>query len=505
MGGFWALVLGGAGLGAFSILSPSQPAQPLASDVAPVTAEVEVETAEDAPEETVVVEAAPEPTPEIAVVPEVAVVPEAVTEPEVVAPAEEVVVATVSPDPAVAAVTPDPVVAAVTPEPVVAPSVVVPDEPAVQPEVIVAQTPVIEPAPVVAEAVEDTDTETQVVVAEPAPAPQVNAPAVEVENEFIAALAEQIVIEDTMRPIVEEENLLDTEQDILDAAEDPEPAPAPAPAPEPVAPEPAPQPTENAEDEETAPEDGLPDDAPALLRFAAPFENPLKLPVIGLVLLDDGTLSNGPALVLRSGLVATVALSALMDDATIWSEAYREAGSEVAMRVPLPDGATPADVEVAYAAALEVLPEAAMLFSDGNGVLRNNRSAGGQVMQVLASEGRGFVTVPRGLGSLVREAERAGVPVAGVVSELGVEGESVSTMMRILDRAAFRARQAGGGVVLAPLNVETLNVLSAWAQDAESNGFLMGPVSALLIEPAPEPEPEVTESDAETAPEEVSE
>ena len=270
---------------------------------------------------------------------------------------------------------------------------------------------------------------------------------------------------------------------------------APAPSVAPAGTIISPTPETGSEEDVPAEEDPLPEDAPALLRFAAPFENPEGLPVIGIVLIDDGTLTDGPAQILDSGLVATVAVSPLMDDATLWAEAYREAGSEVAMQMPLPDGATPMDAEVSLAAAFEILPETGLFYSDGNGVLRNDRFVAAQVMQILSSEGRGFVTFQRGLGSLVREAERSGVSVITALRDIDGAGETNSAIERGLDQAAFRARQLGGVVIVARLKPRTLSVLRDWAFDNQRNGILLGPVSALLVEP-PAQEPVATEDAA---------
>lgn len=270
---------------------------------------------------------------------------------------------------------------------------------------------------------------------------------------------------------------------------------APAPSVAPAATIISPTPETGSEEDVPAEVDALPEDAPALLRFAAPFENPEGLPVIGLVLIDDGTLTDGPVQILESGLVATVAVSPLMDDATLWAEAYREAGSEVAMQMPLPDGATPMDAEVSLAAAFEILPETGLFYSDGDGVLRNDRFVAAQVMQILSSEGRGFVTFQRGLGSLVREAERSGVSVITALRDIDGAGETNSAIERGLDQAAFRARQLGGVVIVARLKPRTLSVLREWAFDNQRNGILLGPVSALLVEP-PAQEPVATEGAA---------
>ena len=224
--------------------------------------------------------------------------------------------------------------------------------------------------------------------------------------------------------------------------------------------------------------------ATALEAYASRIENPNNLPIVGVLLVDDGTMENGPLAVFESGFKSTIAIDALREDATLWAEAYREAGMEVAMQVPLPIGVQPSDVEVAYAAAMEILPEAAFLFSSGEGVLRNDRKAAQQVMSILATDGHGFVTLERGLGSLVREAERNAVPVAQIWRQLDGNGESADIMSRTLDRAAFTARQSGNVVVVGRLQPLTLEVLSVWGLKAEREGVLLAPVSALLVPPA---------------------
>lgn len=273
--------------------------------------------------------------------------------------------------------------------------------------------------------------------------------------------------------------------------------------------QPVADPTEEAEPEATAEvvtEAVAPEDLPAMQRFAAPFANPDDLPVIGILLIDEGVMSDGPSQIFAAGFPATIAIDALRDDAGLWAEAYREAGMEIAMQVPLPQGVQPTDVEVAYAAAFGILPEAALMYSSGEGVLRNDRNAAAQVISILNAQERGFVTQERGLGSLVRAAESFGVPVVQVWRDLDGEGEGANTMTRSLDRAAFTARQSGDVVVVGRLTPLTLEVLTVWALNAEREGVAFGPVTAVLAPDmqvpaavAEEAAPEAEQSDAPEA------
>ncbi len=468
-GGFWALILGGASLVAVSVIAgpPEVTAELDAPDVAvatPVLAEPVAEIVEEP-----AVEATAEPVVEAVVEPAIEA-PQATAEPVVTAMAE----ATVVPDTStivsdLALVAPEVEAAPATPSESQS-SLTSPLESDELQQPNVPDTPLVDTQP----AAQATETTTEP-VASPAPAalaPQTTDVAVTQTAQASRSVPTGVQADGGVEAAGRDDGGPTNE---ASGAEPFEVDPLDDPALEDDTPE-GDAPTE------ATPEDNLSPDAPAILRFAAAFENPEGLPVVAVVLLDDGTLTDGPAQVLQSGIVATVAVNALMEDATLWSEAYREAGAEVAMQVPLPDRATPGDVEVAFAAALEILPQAGMLFSDGTGVLRNDRLAAAQVMQILASEGRGLVTVQQGLGSLVRAAERAEVRVATVSRDIDGAGESNSAILRALDQAGFRARQSGGAIIVARLKPRTMDVLSVWARDAARDGILMGPVSALMVD-----------------------
>ena len=230
--------------------------------------------------------------------------------------------------------------------------------------------------------------------------------------------------------------------------------------------------------------DALPDDATALERYAAEFENPNGLPVIAILLIDDGALPDANAALAALPFAPTIAIDALAENAGDRLASHRGMGAEVAVQIRLPNGAQPSDVEVAYGAALGLVPQAAMLFSDGTGVMQNNRSVAGQVMEILSVDGQGFVTVQRGLGNAARLAESAGVPAATVLRDIDGNGESASVILRNLDQAAFRARQSGNAVLMGRLTSQTLAVLQDWAADAAQNGVAAGPVSAILLDQA---------------------
>jgi polysaccharide deacetylase 2 family uncharacterized protein YibQ len=222
-------------------------------------------------------------------------------------------------------------------------------------------------------------------------------------------------------------------------------------------------------------------DAPDLERFAAAFENPDALPVLAILLVEGGTIGDPAAAVAGLGFAPTVVVNALAPDAADQLQAYRAAGAEVAMELALPVGALPSDVEVAFEAALGLLPEAAMLYSAGGGVVQGDRQVTAQVMEVLAARGMGFVAEEQGLGSAVRSAGQAGVPSVAVARDLDGRGESAGAIARALDQAAFRARQSGNVVLRARLDEATLAVLRDWAAENTDTGTIIGPVSGILV------------------------
>lgn len=226
--------------------------------------------------------------------------------------------------------------------------------------------------------------------------------------------------------------------------------------------------------------DVLPDDAPALLRFAAPFEATDGLPKIAVVLVDTDAMADAAPALATLGFAPTIAINALADGAGEKMAAYRAAGLEVALQADLPSGARPADVEVAFEAAFQLLPETAMLFSLGAGAIQD-RSVTAQVMQILAADGLGFVTVQRGLSDATRAAEQAGVPAATILRDLDGANEDSGAIARALDQAAFRARQTGDVVIMGRMTPETLAALRDWAGQLDQSTLAIAPVSAILL------------------------
>lgn len=518
-GSLWGVVLGGAGLSFASLVSdlPDYASGP----AAPQLAAPELATVTPGP--AVAFEANDDTAPTFSTVDPLEEVqdsagpaPEVSTEPAVLPQTADVAVSIASPEaatvPGVSTIEDAPVA------PRVETALVEPETTGVVPDVDNAPAPALEDAPteetetaaVVEEdatpdretsAVEEatvSEAETESVVEEPTTAPEpvviAEAPTTETGTASVAeepaADPETVVVETIPAPAPAEENSEPTET-VVEAPAPTETDDTPG-APVTVT-EVLPQTTTavriNRPTEVETPEEPLavaddataiPDDAPALLRFAVPFEQTDAPSKVSIVLIDDGEMPDAVTAIANLGFVPTVSVNALSAASTDLAAAYRAAGIEVAMQARLPEGAQPADVEVAFEAALRQVPYAALLVSDGTGAMQN-RAVTAQVMEVLAADGYGFVTVQRGLSNAARAAEQAGVSAATVLRDIDGAGENAQAITLALNQAAFRARQSGEAVLLGRVRAETLAALQDWAADLDQSTLAIAPVSAILL------------------------
>jgi len=516
-GSVWALVLGGAGLGVASLISeqpagnePPQMPQ-VAAPQATQSAEIDLDTGTTPPEvdREFAVTAPRVSAPE-------AEVAEPTTDTEPAAPPQtlqletELSVPTDVDESTIVTALEEPVLPATTVEPPQMPSaaenVVIatqPTQPAsevgeadvptvegIAEDALVAPAPewIAEPAPTeifvdelpFSETVESEVAEVlspEIVII---PEPEVNPDVVELPAEQEAPFEEAEVAPQTPEPVVVAPE--PTEPAVTDESEPTVITSGPGKRIKVNRPSAEPETTPEPETEAVTDEEAEATDLPALQRFATAFENPNGMPLISILLVDDGTNGDMAAEVASMPLPVTVVLHALDPNAAARMQAYRAAGIEVALQTSLPEGAVPTDVEIAFEAAFGILPETVMLFSDGTGVLQNDRAVTEQVMQILASDGRGLVTVQRGLGSAQRAAEQVGVAATTVLRDLDGAGEDQSAIERALDQSALRARQTGDAVLLGRVQPETISALTNWALTVNQDQMLVAPVSAVLLD-----------------------
>ena len=243
------------------------------------------------------------------------------------------------------------------------------------------------------------------------------------------------------------------------------------PGAEPV-PEPAPAP-------EAAP--ALDEDAPALVRFGAFFDNAAGLPLMSVVLIDDGILPDGARALADVPFPVTVALDPSQPGASGRMEAYAAAGFEVAALAALPDGATAADAAVALEGTFDALPRAVALIGTDGHPLPTATDTLGQVVAMLAEDGRGLLVPDTGLNSGLRAATNADVPATTIFRDLDDNDQDARVIRRFVDQAAFRARQQPGVVLLGRVRPETVSALILWGQANRAGQVALAPLSATLL------------------------
>ena len=229
-----------------------------------------------------------------------------------------------------------------------------------------------------------------------------------------------------------------------------------------------------------APSTEASDQGPALERFAAAYIGKPEKPWLSVLLVDVGTQAGGldRETIKALGPSVTVALDPAAADATEAAAFYRAAGLEVVMLADaLPAGATPQDVEVAFAAWHSALPQAVALVEPETPVLQGTARLAGQAEKALAAEGMAYVTQSGGIGA--KAGAKAAVPRASIWRVLDAKRDKAPLITRTLARAAFEAGKEGSVVVMLHAWPESVAGLGAWSAE-EGAKFNLAPLSALL-------------------------
>ncbi|MDF0597010.1 polysaccharide deacteylase family 2 protein [Psychromarinibacter halotolerans] len=219
---------------------------------------------------------------------------------------------------------------------------------------------------------------------------------------------------------------------------------------------------------------------PALDAFAVPFEAVPGNPLMSLVLLDPGPSRPDPAALAGLPVPLTVVVDPMQPGAADAMRAYRAAGVEVAVLAPLPEGATPADVEVAFQEYLDTVPQSVAVMDTPDARMQANRPRAAQVAEIAAATGRGIITYERGLNSALQVADTMDVPALAVFRSFDDGSESVAAMKRVLDVGAFRAGQQGSVLLVGHMRPDTIAAITEWALGQRATSVTLAPASALL-------------------------
>ncbi|MEM6385069.1 MAG: divergent polysaccharide deacetylase family protein [Pseudomonadota bacterium] len=221
-------------------------------------------------------------------------------------------------------------------------------------------------------------------------------------------------------------------------------------------------------------------DAPALTKYAAEFEAPAGVPLLSIVLVQQG--ADALSAQVLDALPETVgfAVDASLPDAAGIARTYRAAGHEVVMIPALPNGAAPQDIEQALGANFELVPEAVAVMDVSGSSFQSDRAAVDQVVDVVADTGHGLITFPRGLNTAHQAAQRAGVPTGLIFRNMDAASEDQEQIRRTLDRAAFRARQDDAVILVGTTGSTMLSALTDWVLGNRAASVAIAPVSTAL-------------------------
>lgn len=226
---------------------------------------------------------------------------------------------------------------------------------------------------------------------------------------------------------------------------------------------------------------------PPVQAFAQPYEGADDKPMMGIVLIDDGTeLTSG-----AQGIAAlrsfpyplSFAVDASRPDAAERMATFRAAGFEVLAMVDLPQGAQPSDAETAFNVILPRLNEVVAVLEGPSGGLQGGRDLSDQVTAILADAGLGLVTQDKGLNTMPKLARKEGVPADPVFRDFDSKGQSAAVIRRFLDQAAFKAGQEGAVIMLGRLRPDTISALLLWGLQDRASSVALAPISAVLTRP----------------------
>ena len=220
---------------------------------------------------------------------------------------------------------------------------------------------------------------------------------------------------------------------------------------------------------------------PAIKMFAAEFDNPDRRPMMAIILLVDEGSADSAGAAGPLPFPVSYAVDASAANATRLMRRYRDAGFEVLALAPLPERATPVDVEVAFQAYLRAVPEAVAFMDTRAAAFQSGHFVATQIAAALSASGHGMVTYSRGLNSAMQVAGRAGVPAALVFRDFDGAGQDSATMLRFLDQAAFRAGQQNGVILVGRNRATTMSALLEWSGGNRAGTVALAPISAVLL------------------------
>ncbi|PVH29677.1 divergent polysaccharide deacetylase family protein [Pararhodobacter oceanensis] len=219
-------------------------------------------------------------------------------------------------------------------------------------------------------------------------------------------------------------------------------------------------------------------DLPAYQRYAAEVSLAPGANALGVVLIEDPM---AEAALTALPLPVTLAMDPADPDGPRRAAAYRAAGHEIALLAQgIPEGATPADIEVTLQVWMRDFPQVVALIDVAEGGIASRRLIARDLALMLAPEGYGVIALRSNLDAFGQAAQAAGLATASVYRRVDGAGQSAIRIRRMIDRAGFEAQRSAGILIVGSAgNPDTLEALRNFAQ-ASARGVVVTPASAVL-------------------------
>ena len=126
------------------------------------------------------------------------------------------------------------------------------------------------------------------------------------------------------------------------------------------------------------------------------------------------------------------------------------------------------------------LPDAVAVMDLADPAFQNNRSLASAVVPILKAEGRGLLSWDEGLNAADQIARRDDLEAAVIFRNLDEGHGDKVALRRLLDRAVFKADQAGRVSIVGTADPATVAALLEWTVEGKAATVALAPLTAVL-------------------------
>ena len=219
-----------------------------------------------------------------------------------------------------------------------------------------------------------------------------------------------------------------------------------------------------------------------LVRNSQTFDNPDNLPVMSIVLIDTGEYNIGHVALAPFPYPITLAIDPLREGTLEKAETYSELGFELLAVANLPSSGDKELAELALLPTLDSVPGLVGILEGAGEGLQGNMELAEGVLEMVNVSGYGLLLRSKGLNAAQQMAEGRGLPVETIFRDFDANEQNATVIRRLLDQAAFKARQEGSIVIVGRFRPVTISALLLWGVQDRASSVALAPVSAVLTQ-----------------------